>query len=220
MPPTIVKTAALAPGTCFLSGDFNGPFIDTGKSIPGRGRIYIGLKALVPLLRDLGYVKSDDVQAQLDMIAELEAEVDRKDTDAARYREIVAALAPHLPAPTAERVEVGIVLDPKLEAQVRTLEAKVAELRKQLQDRPKQPVSPPSPGSAGGEAPAPRPTVSMPDPEVIVHGQSVQVPELLKLNAPDIIDMVEDWPFEALQTIAVYERAGRNRKSVLRAVTP
>ena len=56
----IVETASLRPGKCVISGETQGPFLDTGETVPRYGRIYISPKWLKQHLTTLGYLDKKD----------------------------------------------------------------------------------------------------------------------------------------------------------------
>jgi hypothetical protein len=75
--PEIVEAGTLPPGECIFTGG-RGPLIDTKRTIPlADPRGYISASYVEELARDLlGMVKFAEVQALVDRVEELEAEVE------------------------------------------------------------------------------------------------------------------------------------------------
>jgi hypothetical protein len=48
--PSLTDHAYFAPGTCFICGGNEGPFVDTGVDIWGEGRFYICTRMCGPLI--------------------------------------------------------------------------------------------------------------------------------------------------------------------------
>jgi hypothetical protein len=74
--PRIVEHASQPPGKCAVTGDIDGPFIDTGKDIvdPANAnliyRIYLHVPYVEQLARQLGMVRGED---QIELEEQLES---------------------------------------------------------------------------------------------------------------------------------------------------
>lgn len=215
MAPVIVQNAQLAPGTCFLSGDFNGPFIDTGKSIRGVGRIYLSVKHLGSFMREAGWVPTSEVEGLLAEVEEFDRVVGEYREDAESYRQIVEALAPLLPQPEPIVREVGIVKDGKVRAanvrllgaldeanhELGALRAEVDELAAQV-EAASQPAAGDDPQGEGStpdvtSPAAPNPSDDEPPSVVVVAEQEVNLDELLDRNVEDVVSVAAEWPEDA-----------------------
>lgn len=215
--PVLVPTAALAPGVCTLSGDFNGPFVDTQKSLRGHGRIYLSVKALGPLMREAGWVPVEEVESKL---AEVDAAENAMDWDRERaglYDALVEAISPLLPAPEPIVKQIAVPNDKSLLETISRLEAKVADLEEQLApEEPAPDAAEPAPSSEGS-APAERGSAAT---IIQVHGMDVNIDELLDENVQTIVSVVDGWPEEALEELVLLEleRGGTPRKTITELV--
>lgn len=61
--PRIVKNAEQSPGKCLVSGDNDGPFLDTGRNLKFYGRVYLALRHIEPYLEKAGYLHGTKVSA-------------------------------------------------------------------------------------------------------------------------------------------------------------
>lgn len=215
--PVLVPTAKLAPGVCFLSGDHNGPFLDTGKSVPGRGRIYLSLKALGPLIRKVGWVPVEEVETELGLVQDFEAQINAYRKGSEAYDALVEAIAPFvLPAP-AQRVEVAVFKDDRvraandgLKAENKSLRAELHALQSALETAQVAAVpAPTSEGSAPVEQGAVAPTC------VEVPGGEIDLSELLKEDADIVVLVAEEWPSDALEALIEAEAEGQGREEIL-----
>lgn len=204
--PVLVPTAALAPGACFLSGDFNGPFIDTGRSTRETGRIYLSVKAVGPLMREVGWIPADEAQKQLDELDGRTAEAEWNAERAGLYDALVEAVSPLLPTPEPIVKQVGVVQDPELLTTIEQLKAKIAGKLAGLEDalaaaQPAPDAAEPAPrseGSASSERGSAATTVT-------VNGSEVDLDALLSETAATVKSVVEGWPDEALEEVVLAE---------------
>lgn len=214
MAPTVVQTAQLRPGVCFLSGDFNGPFIDTGKSFREVGRVYLSLKALEEFMRAAGWFPGDEVESTLAEIEEREASIQTYVDEAGRYRDIIEALEPLLPVRPEVVREVGIFKDDTVRAQNEALKAEVAELSARLHEAVRQVTQPAAPPAPTSEGSAPEPGAAVPSPStVVVADQDVDIDALLARAVVDIVAVAGDWPDEAKEALVAREAELRDRIS-------
>lgn len=207
---TIVDRAHLTPGKCFLSGDFNGPFVDTGHSIRGIGRIYLAVKHLGPLMRAAGWVPSDEVLQGIEDAVALREESEELRERAELADALVAAVSPLLPKPTPIEVQVPVT-DRKVLRQLETALEKQAELREiaaNLQARidgliaAQKATTEATPtsdaegsGSEAGEAKV-----------IEIAGQPVNLDDLLGRKAKDVISVAEGWDITDRYALAERER--------------
>lgn len=205
MSAQITETASLAPGTCLLSGDFNGPFLDTGKSIRGHGRVYLSLKALGPLMREAGWKPEAEVEGELARIEQKLAKTQALEVEAESYRGIVEALRPFLPEPEPIERQVAIYKDPKvrdentrLTEQVRELKAQLSETQAKLKDAST------APAPVAEETKAEEREVSLGTVEV--KGQEVDLTDLLSQPIDTIVSVVSRTP-ELIDPVLEAEKA-------------
>jgi hypothetical protein len=210
----LVPTAALAPGVCALSGDFNGPFIDTGTSVPGRGRIYLSVKALGPLMREAGWVPRSEVDVELTLNDEVEARLAAGEQASKRLDALAAAIAPFIPPPEPVVKQVAVVRDKQVQAENERLTAEIARLRQQVSIVDAPEVAAPAPESEGStpvEAGAAAPSV------ITVHGSEINLTDLLSETTQTIREVVKGWPDDAIEAVVLAEMDRDNpRKMILR----
>ncbi len=214
--PTLVQTAALAPGVCFLSGDNHGPFLDTGTSIPGRGRVYLAIKALGPFLRDCGWIPLEEVETELELVADFEAQVNAYRSGSELFDALVDAIAPFVPAPPAQVVYSAVFKDDTVREANEALTAEITNLRTELHTATSalesaQDAAVPAPTSEGS-APVEQGTAA---PSTEVAGFDVDLESLLTFNASVVLDVVEGWDDEALAAVVALEATGKARKTIL-----
>lgn len=85
----LVETAELMPGSCYVTGRNDGPFIDTGYDIddrPNVGRVYVAASAVSDMAGMLGGLAAEDAQRLREGIA-------ARDVRIAELEEAVAGLA-------------------------------------------------------------------------------------------------------------------------------
>lgn len=223
--PQVVPTASLAPGQCFISGDPNGPFIDTEKNVRGVGRIYLAIKHVAPFLRDAGWVPLDEVSEELDRLETLETSIQSYVDDAGRYRELVEAISPLLPEVEAEVREVAVFKDDKVRVQNEQLRVALAELKIELYDTKNalqdaneqlsQTAVPPAPESEGSAPVEPGGAASSegePAATVEVEDQTVDLDQLLDRSVPDVVAVAGSWPQEAKVVLLEREAFRRRRE--------
>lgn len=109
----VTETARRRPGKCALSGETQGPFLDTGQTVPRYGRVYISLKWLEQPLRELGYLKKTDVEELTEENKSLQSEVERLQEVEDAHRELVDSVTPYLPTPEPEVREVKVKVERK-----------------------------------------------------------------------------------------------------------
>lgn len=207
MTAKIVERAQLTPGTCFLSGDFNGPFIDTGVDVRGRGRVYLALKHIGPIMRQAGWVPGDEAAEEFAYAEDRLIEALDLEARAVLADELVAAIAPLLPTPDPVVRQVAIT-DPRLEREVTALRDEVTDLEAYLEqitaalDATKTtPAATPAEATEGSGAPQPGEAPST----VEVAGQTVDIDALLDRKVGDIVAVAEGWPDEALYELVACE---------------
>lgn len=221
--PTLVRTAALAPGVCALSGDFNGPFIDTMKSLRGFGRIYLSLQALAPIFRQAGYIREDEIKDKLATIERHDYLIQQGEKAQTTLDALLEAIRPFVPEPEPRVIERGIVIDRDVKAENERLKAELQDLRRALYDAthtdaaaaPDAGASPDEDeGSVPeGEAPAPNTLTTT----VEVAGQQVNIKDLLDQTYDVVLSVIDGWPKAALEAVAALESAGKARKTILEA---
>lgn len=221
MPAQIVKSAQYAPGQCLISGDYNGPLIDTQKQVRGYGRVYLSLKSLNAPLREAGWVPRAEVSEELERVEELAAETSELQDKAARWDEMVEVLSSRLPAPEPILKQVA-VRSPDLVRENKSLRARVEELSDRLANIENSPQADPAPtgeGSASVEPdPASPPEESSATAE-IHDGMSVDLEDLIGRTIPDIVAVVDGNP-ELIDPVLAHEslvasRDGRKVRSTL-----
>lgn len=140
MTAQITQTASLAPGTCLLSGDFHGPFVDTGKSLRGYGRVYLSIKALGPLMREAGWKPLEEVETALERSSDRLRTAQRLSDEAEAYQGIVEALRPFLPEPEPVERQVAVFQDTRVREENKRLREQVSELKAQLEAAKPEPA--------------------------------------------------------------------------------
>jgi len=105
----IVPTARLRPGKCVLSGDTQGPFLDTGNNLPRYGQVYISIKWLKPALVDSGIILEEDGTELKAKLEALESERAKLLEEVEEYRNLISVIEPHLPKPPTEVVERKVI---------------------------------------------------------------------------------------------------------------
>lgn len=206
----IIQNAQAAPGTCLLSGDNEGPFIDTGRNVRQLGgRVYISLKHLAPLLRQHGWRDDKDTEGLREQAASLAEDVQRLTEVAKNHEALVAAVAAFVPDPepvervvtrtevrdpTDEDIQRFLTNNPRVLRSLQPAERGSSEEWNSLY-RPKsapqadpvtvEPEAPPtSDGDADGDA-------AGPPSKVEVLGTTVDLDEVLSLSVDDILDYAE-----------------------------
>lgn len=101
----ITETARLRPGKCVLSGDTQGPFLDTGRDIQRYGRVYISMKWLHPLISEYGYLSIKEAESLTEERSKLLEENESLETIADKFHELIDTLTPYLPKPKTTVVE-------------------------------------------------------------------------------------------------------------------
>lgn len=233
--PQIVQSAQAAPGTCILSGDNEGPFIDTGRTIRRHGRVYLSLKHLGPLLRANGWLTTEEA-ADLHVEARNEARKARELSERVRkLDDLIEAIKPFVPAPepvtntvvqreprdiTDSDVQDFLERNPTFIEQYRPApKGSTAEWNKLYRNKPASKAAPapvedpesPAGDASGGEEPA---------ATFEVHGQEVNLDDVLSHKVAEITDFAEGHEGLA-HALAVREewrakQAGREpRKTVL-----
>lgn len=212
--PVLVPHAALAPGVCTLSGDFNGPFIDTQKSVRGHGRIYLAVKSLGPLIREAGWVPAAEVDEKLKEVEAAENSMEWDRERAALYDAIVQAVSPLLPEPEPIVKQVAVTNDKSLLTKIEKLESKIAGLKDALAaaQAPAPDAAEPAPMSEGS-APVERGSAAT---TVTVHGSEVDLDGLLGESVHTITSVVSGWPDDALEAVVLAEmERPQPRKTIL-----
>lgn len=213
--PTVVPTAQLAPGVCFISGDNNGPFIDTGISIPRRGRVYLSLKAVGPFMRAAGWVPEAEVHEALAAIDERIDGIESVVAEAEKYRAIAERLTPLLPQPEPEVREVAVFKDARVAAQNEQLRAKVRELTAALgeaQAAATKTAASPDTTSEGSAPVSGEPAPSPETPTVTIEDQEVDLDALLDRSVPDVVAVAGSWPEDAKLALLAREEQRRARE--------
>lgn len=218
--PVLVQTAALAPGVCFLSGDHNGPFLDTGKDVRGLGRVYLSLKALGPLLRECGWVELHEVETELALVTDYQDQLAAGERAQEAYAQFVEAVSPLLPTPEPVIVDRAVFLDDGVRQDNERLRMEADSLRLELHDanvalKAASKVADPAPTSEGS---APVEPGSAPQPLIVeVFDAEVNVGDLLSRTAEEVISIIDNWPDDALDVVQEAEAAGKGRKTILAA---
>lgn len=206
----IVERAQITPGKCFISGDFNGPFIDTGVDIRGRGRVYLALKHFAPVLRDAGWVHEDEVADDIARAEELTDTATELVEKAALADTFIETIAPLLPAPEPIVKQVPVKDRAVVRERDRLLEV-VAQLEEAVAQRDGK-IRLMAEAQANAEAPPTSETEGSGDSEageavtVEVAGQEVNVDELLARSAKDVIAVAEGWDVTQRWVVAERER--------------
>lgn len=130
----ITETAQLSPGRCLVSGDYNGPFIDTGQSFRGYGRVVLAVKAIAPLMRELGWVPLEEVEAQRAEAQSLREKVTEIEDKAEAYDSMLKSLEPFLPEREVVTREVATFKDTQVRKTNERLSEENRELRKRLHE--------------------------------------------------------------------------------------
>ena len=104
----VVKAARFAPGKCAISGDTTGPFLDTGKSVRGYGRIYLSFRFLDEQLRNAGYIKQEEVSELREHNDSLQEQNEKLQEKAEDFDALVASVSEHLPTPEPKVQEVTV----------------------------------------------------------------------------------------------------------------
>ena len=103
--PEIVPTAKLRPGKCVLSGETQGPLIDTKRDLPRYGRVYVSLRWFDNILRDAGYIKGEEVEQLRAQLKDYHEEVESLRSVEADFNSLLETITDYLPQPEAEIVE-------------------------------------------------------------------------------------------------------------------
>lgn len=219
MSAVVVPTALLAPGACFISGDPNGPFIDTNVSVPGRGRIYLSLKHIGPLMREAGWVPEAEVADLLATVEEFDNATTALNAEAQGFRNIVAALEPLLPKPEPVVEQVAAFKDAEVGAENKALQSEINDLRQALDATAAelldaQAAAPPAPTSEGSAQVEPGAAATSLPETIEVKGQPVDLQALLAESVKTIVSVVEGWPDEAINAVLAADAAGQNRSTL------
>lgn len=242
--PKVVPTAARRPGRCAISKETQGPFLDTGKDIPRFGRVYLSFRWLEPMLRNnehLNFIPETEVEELREQVREAKEREAAAEERAEDFDALIEAVTPYLPESETEVQEVEVVRHRKP-----TDEEIQHWIQQNGGDHPAvRRARRPEPGSTeewyalyGGKAPTqPAPTVSPPPSTEVseeepteeagpsktfeVHGQDVDLDEVLSLNVKDIGNFAAD-KSEEFQAALVrrefhlaQQNEGRVRKGVL-----
>lgn len=208
--PTMVSAAAMAPGECVLSGDFHGPFIDTGFWLNGYGRIYISLKALGPLMRDAGWVPREEVVNDLEKSEKFLAQAADLRYRAELYDSLREAIQPLMPTPEPITKQVAVYKDDRVRtdneqllAENRRLQHENAELRSTLIEDPPDPT--PAAPAPDGEGSSSEPESATPSSTAVEEGQEVDLDLLLSRNVHDIAAVAEGRSVDFRERLAMRE---------------
>lgn len=241
--PSIVEHAQAAPGVCFISGDNEGPFIDTGRTVRRVGRIYLSLKHLGPLLRSHGWLTTEDTEELRHEIDRLKGTIQGLSVTAEKHANLVEAISPFAPQPEAVEVERVVerfreptqadiadyvARNPHVLRSLKTKEPGSVEEWNELYrpDKHKtdttaavadveQEETPPISSDSVGDAPA---------SVIEIHGQEVNLDEVLDNNVNDIADFLDGIPVEAQRALLEREvwraeaRGDKPRKTIIRLV--
>lgn len=103
----IVQSARLRPGKCAITGDVEGPFIDTETQIPRWGRVYLSVRGLQDSLRELGFLTPEETEVLRDDNDRLQEEVRRLTEVEEHYSTLLDAVSEHVQVePEIREVEV------------------------------------------------------------------------------------------------------------------
>ena len=103
--PDVTNTARHRPGKCAISGDTQGPFIDTKRDIPRFGRIYLSLSHLDNVLRKNGYLKQEDVEEIREQNGQYQAEIQRLTDIELDFNSLREIMKDYIPDPEPEVIE-------------------------------------------------------------------------------------------------------------------
>lgn len=246
MSAKVVPTARNRPGKCVLSGDNRGPFLDTGKTVTRYGRIYIGLYALDEPLRELGWLKGEQVEELQKENQRLKAHIEALEAVKADYDTLIETLTPYLPKPPPEKV----ILKEKVTREPTDNDI-IEFIRRHGKDHPvikaagslekgsteewnklyREPVTGELKKSSEPEVEK----VQEEEEEIIVleegplkiynlKDQEVDIEALLKENAKTVADFCEDQPEEFIEAVVRYEwymteqKDKQPRKSLMKAL--
>jgi hypothetical protein len=239
--PRIVKNAEQSPGKCFVSGDNEGPFLDTGRNVKFYGRVYLALKHIRPYLQQAGYLHEDDVKNLKDEHGQALVEALALREEVEHLRALRDAVAGFVAKPeivekqvvvyetrdvTDEDVARFVQQHPRVLEKFKPSEPGSVDewndLYRPEAQRPEStpeattpagPEAPPSSASGGG------PEADEPAAEIEVQGTAVNLDEVLAQDVNTIVDYAAGHPELG---VALAEREeytkpkGAPRKTVLR----
>ena len=224
----IVSTPKLRPGKCVLTNDTQGPFLDTGKTIPRYGRIYISVKGLKTALRPLGFLAEDEGNELKEENQALADRIDYLEELKAEYDNLIETLVPHLPQPEPHEVVIKkeVTREPtdiEIAQWIRTHGANHPVIREagkiekgsteewdRLYRDKKGNLNPPSktqekPKETPEDKIEPKEEEEGPDKKVTLLDQEINLEELLKNNVSDITSFCVGKPEDFLARVVEYE---------------
>lgn len=101
----IVPTARWAPGKCIITGDTQGPFLDTKRRIPRYGAVYISVKAIHQLAEEFGFATGEQVEEMRELIGLQTETIKELSKVKDSFNDLVEAVSEYLPTPEPEIVE-------------------------------------------------------------------------------------------------------------------
>jgi hypothetical protein len=215
----IVPTAKYRPGKCIFTGNTQGPFVDTGKTIPRYGRIYISVTSLHMFADPFGLISKDKVAELVEENGRLHAEVERLanvDSDMADLIETLSSYLPK-PEPVIEEKRTVVTREPTDEEIQKWVEEKGGNHPAVLKARTPEKGSTEEWQALYGnkkkpeqtKAPEPEPTPEVVDegpPSIVtLFGQSVDLDKLLRENVKTIVDFCESKPDEFVEALVERE---------------
>jgi hypothetical protein len=108
----VVPTAKFAPGKCAVSGDTQGPFIDTGAVIPRYGRIYLSIPHIKLRLAEHKLLDTDEVTELKEGITEQSETIKKLREVEADFEGLISVMSQYVPA-KEKVVERKVVVERK-----------------------------------------------------------------------------------------------------------
>lgn len=231
--PRIVQNAEQAPGVCVISGDNDGPFLDTGRNLRRYGRVYVSLKHAGPLLRRAGWLTDAETEKLREEVEALREQVSDLSTLEEEYRDLVNAVLPFLPTPEpverqVVKYETRDITDEDISAFLRRnprfLEKFVPAEPGSVEEwnalyRPRRPAPAPDVPAAPAAASESAADESAGSAELEVDGMTINLDEVLAQNVQTIVEYAEGHP-ELQRALAEREAEtrpkGDPRRTVLR----
>lgn len=211
--PRIVQNAEQSPGVCLVSGDNEGPFLDTGRFIKRHGRVYLSLRHIEPYLRKAGYLPEKETAGLRGQLREALYDLEELQGEVDDLRALRAAVEPFVRKPevverevqvyrhrdiTDDDVEHFLKRNPRVLEKFKPAEPGSAEEWDELY-RPKappaaatpaEPEAPPTSAPGGG----PAADSDAPPREIEVDGVTIDLDEVLAQNVQTIVDYAEGHP--------------------------
>ena len=233
----VVPTAQQRPGKCAVSGDTQGPFLDTGVTVPRYGRVYLSIPWVKVRLNDAGELDTEAIKAFKKEIADQRTTIKSLEVVREAYNQFVEVVTPYIDVePEVQVVEKTVTATPTEEqigewiakngaASITVQKAKLVEpgsseewfgiygptgpVKTQDKKPETEAVADPSPTEDEG-----------PSSTYELFGQSVNLDEVLGLNVKEVAEFCEekDEDFKASLVLREFYLAQKGERHVRKGV--